>query len=769
MATTVTPKLLNLSTSIIRNNRTLIWLQEQSNKQDNKQSNTVNWSKWDAVVSSISSFNYWSKYNTNIVGIIITEPTLDTDSFLKDLKEISKKVPLILLSQNVLALKSEQFWSENFDNILNLDDITQQYPFIQQPWDQTHNDAIAIFSLLCRYNRVIGCTPSQTRLSVMPPNITFNSDSKPAETWVITQFFKHKSSDRFQEIKECLRQNCINPHIDRIVLINEKDYSSEFKSISGSRKIQQIISGKRLTYADFLKYVHTYVPANVYTILCNADIFFKDSLLDLHKINMTDKMLGLLRWDVPALPALTQSNRLEDIDLDGASKIFGPRADSQDTWIFLSDSIKSRNWDYKKLDFELGQAGCDNAFAGQILRQKFLLSNPSLSFKTFHLHNTNIRNYDKKDYIRSDIYINLAPTYIIDSKQETVPAGTPTMIGNDLVSFEVKSSSMSNEITYCTMLEKEGRYKWEPSVENHYFEAAIPVYKWTKSSVTPNGLVYDLYNIYKGKYTEDDKFNYWTTTNVDILTPLQKRTKMFAIPFKNTDIFKHPETYILNYLSRCARLLQTNPGTSFWIPPNFTDYLEYFDWNTKEINTVFFDENTACYADEVVGYLPGPASLELGLEDIQALRELYPSWIEKPVGKICSVVLGQQVTQQFAEDKIMSFLQKNSDWTIQYVRESDYASYDSLLGASLCIFIGGQKTLNTWSKLWALPKDCCVIEFQQELLIDGEFQHLAHIAGFKSWVLLLSKGSQMDIQEQIMEQLEKWFKKNEDELYLSEQ
>jgi hypothetical protein len=87
-----------------------------------------------------------------------------------------------------------------------------------------------------------------------------------------------------------------------------------------------------------------------------------------------------------------------------------------------------------------------------------------------------------------------------------------------------------------------------------------------------------------------------------------------------------------------------------------------------------------------------------------------------------------------------------------------------LLGASLCIFIGGPKTNHIWSKLWALPKDCCVIEFQQELKIDGEFQHLAHVAGFKSWILLLAKGPEIDVQEQVMEQLQKWFNKNEDEI-----
>jgi hypothetical protein len=205
------------------------------------------------------------------------------------------------------------------------------------------------------------------------------------------------------------------------------------------------------------------------------------------------------------------------------------------------------------------------------------------------------------------------------------------------------------------------------------------------------------------------------------------------------------------------------PGTSFWVPPSFSEFLEYFDWTGRKVGKgAFFDENTAVWADEVIGLLPGPSGAELGAEDISTLRETLPSWIEKPCGKLCSIVLGQQITQQFAEEKIAGLL--SDDWTIRYIRESDYASYDGLLGATLCIFIGGQKTEPSWAKLWALPKECCVIEFQQELQIDGEFQHLAHVAGFKSWVLLLAKGSVEDVQEQIMEQLGRWFKKNEEEL-----
>ncbi len=82
----------------------------------------------------------------------------------------------------------------------------------------------------------------------------------------------------------------------------------------------------------------------------------------------------------------------------------------------------------------------------------------------------------------------------------------------------------------------------------------------------------------------------------------------------------------------------------------------------------------------------------------------------------------------------------------------------------MCIFVGGPNRHSHWAKLWALPKYCCVIEFQQELLLDGEFQHMAHVCDFKSWVLLLSKGVISDVQEQILTQLKKWFVKNDDAL-----
>lgn len=743
-AVATVPKVLNLNTPIVRDQRTLIWLQDHDTG--------VNWNRWDAVVSSINDFKSWHSVGANIVGIVLNEMKTDTiNDFTDDLFSIAKNVPLILLPQSILSQKKEEFWADNFDNVMNLDALHEQYPFIKKEWDGTSSDAVALFALLCRYNRLVDCDVSAERLAILDGTIKLEHGAKPQDTWMITQYFKHKDKKRYREIRECLMRNCACSYIDRIVLINERDYSDEWGTFKGSDKIHQIVTGQRLKYADFLRFCVENVPSGVHVVLCNADIYFGDSLLDLWKITMADKMFGLLRWDTPGAPEI--------------ATIFGPRADSQDSWIFLSDSIKSRTWDYSKFEFQLGQAGCDNAFAGLILRQRFLLTNPALTFRTYHIHESGVRNYSKADYIRADIYVNLAPTHILDTRQEVKPGVPISTLSNDTAEFEVKSSSMSNEITYCTMLEKEGRYKWEPSVENYYFEAAVPVYSWKNSGLTPNGLVYDLHRIYRGVHADDERFNYWTGANVDIFTPLHHVKQMLAIPFKDTTVFKHPDRYILNYVARALRLLKTWPEANMWLPTEFMSFISYLNWPVNSVKGVVFDESQACWADEIVGYLPGPAVTEISKEDVTCLREALVDWISVPLPKVCAVVLNGAITEEFAKERIASFLkEQGGDWVILFVRPDNVGFYDDLLGASLCIFVGGKKTENTWSRLWVLPEGCRVIEFQQELQIDGEFQHLAHVADFKSWVLLLSKGSIADVQEQIMEQLARWFKKNGDDM-----
>ena len=767
------PRLLNLNTPTVRNQRTLIWLDTQNP--------SIPWSVWDGVVTSLEAYRRWST-SARIVGIILLE---ETPEWIEELYALASSVAMIFLPQRLLRLKSQDFWSDNFDNVMCLEAMYDSYPFLMSPWTSaattsaahgslTHAvstvgtveeakqimdlqakestvDALCIMALLGRYHRLVGVDKIPLARREALAAVSVEPTALPEQVWMFTQYYRPAHKKRAKEIRECLKQNCANPLISRIVLLNEKDEShdaNKWYDVPGHEKIHQVVIGTRLTYADFIQYVYDKVPSHVFAILCNADIYWNETLQELWRIQLANRMLGLLRWDIG-----------EELTL------FGPRADSQDSWIFLSDSIKDREWDLTPLAFCLGQPGCDNAFAGHMLRNRFALSNPAYSIQSLHLHRTEYRTYDKRDAVPASVYINLAPGHLIDMKQERVPSLAPPYLCHELVSFEIRSSSMSNEITYCTMLEKEGRYKWEPTVENNYFEPAIPYYVWNKAAVTPNGLVYDQHTIYLGKHAEDPRFQYWKGSSVDLFTPLLRCETMLALPFTDTLVFRHPNVYVLQYLSRALRLWAEHPfakEASFWLPRDAAFSLSTL-LGDRARRGIPWREDTACWAQTVVGGLPGPLALELGKEDITALRTWLPAWEPQVRGMVCTVLLNETagVTRSFVQQRIAPWLQRQDRaWLVRTVNGADsitHGSYSAMQGTALCLFLGGPEV---WAPIWALPKEACVVEFQQELKLQGESQHVAHMAELIPWVLLLAKGTMEDVQDQIMEQLEKWYRRS---------
>jgi hypothetical protein len=748
------PRLLNLNTPTVRNQRTLVWLDQQDP--------SIPWSVWDGVVTSLEAYRRWST-SARIVGIILLE---ETPGWIEELYALASSVAMIFLPQRLLRLKSQDFWSDNFDNVMCLEAMYDSYPFLMSPWiniDHLANDlkestvdALCIMALLGRYHRLVGVQKIHVARREALAAVSVEPTALPEQVWMFTQYYRPAHKKRAKEIRQCLKENCANPLISRIVLLNEKDESNDankWYDVPGHEKIHQVVIGTRLTYADFIQYVYDNVPPRVFAILCNADIYWNETLQELWRIQLANRMLGLLRWDVGATPCGEEPT------------LFGPRADSQDSWIFLSDSIKDREWDLTPLAFCLGQPGCDNAFAGHMLRNRFALSNPAYSIQSLHLHRTEYRTYDKRDTVPATVYINLAPGHLIDMKQERVPSLAPPYLCHELVSFEIRSSSMSNEITYCTMLEKEGRYKWEPTVENNYFEPAIPYYVWNKAAVTPNGLVYDQHTIYLGKHADEPRFQYWKGASVDLFTPLLRCETMLALPFADTAVFRHPNVYVLQYLSRALRLWEEHPfakEASFWLPRDAAFSLSML-LGDRARRGIPWREDMACWAQTVVGGLPGPLALELGKEEIMALRTWLPTWEPQVRGMVCTVLLNETagVTRSFVQQRIAPWLQRQDRaWQVRAVNGADsitHGSYSAMQGTALCIFLGGAEV---WAPIWALPKEACVVEFQQELKLQGESQHVAHMAELISWVLLLSKGTVEDVQDQIMEQLEKWYRRS---------
>lgn len=163
-------------------------------------------------------------------------------------------------------------------------------------------------------------------------------------------YYTDKSEQRQKEIEECLKRNIGNEQIDNIF----------------------IVKNRRPTFIDFFDMVNKVSGDTDISIIANSDIYFDD--LKPVKHNLKEKeCYALSRWDVMA---------------DGTAVHFN-RRDSYDCYIFLG---KVEN--VEDCDFTLGVAGNDNSIAERLDRAGYMVKNPSIDVKTYHLHNSRVRNYD---------------------------------------------------------------------------------------------------------------------------------------------------------------------------------------------------------------------------------------------------------------------------------------------------------------------------------------------------------------------------------------
>ena len=139
------PKLLTLQAPTVRNQRTLVWLQSQDANRK--------WNRWDAVVVGKEAYRHWKDAGARITCRIDLDAASDDD--FAELYEAAKDVSLVLLPQTVLIRKSQAFWDENFDNVLNLNQLHESYPFLQEEWDGSAEDAVTLCAWLCRYQRLV--------------------------------------------------------------------------------------------------------------------------------------------------------------------------------------------------------------------------------------------------------------------------------------------------------------------------------------------------------------------------------------------------------------------------------------------------------------------------------------------------------------------------------------------------------------------------------------------------------------------------------------
>lgn len=203
---------------------------------------------------------------------------------------------------------------------------------------------------------------------------------------VFSQFFLHSNHLRREEISTCLRKNIGNDSIYKIHLLNEKIYTDDELGVSKNSKIVQTNIHRRIMFKDVFKYVRKN-KIEGYIVIANIDIFFDQTIdnLLISQLDEQKQMFALLRYEYDG-----KSNQ--------TSPIFGPRSDSQDTWIFHSNTIITEHEEIV-FSFEFGMPGCDNKLVYLLKVLGYDVINDPSFIKTYHNHKSNIRNYGIKDVL----------------------------------------------------------------------------------------------------------------------------------------------------------------------------------------------------------------------------------------------------------------------------------------------------------------------------------------------------------------------------------
>jgi len=671
-----------------------------------------------------------------MLALVLLE--LTTEDFER-LVALKGSKPTLFVSAAVFHLRSETEWRRLQTNVVVLESLADQFPVIQMRWTRTLEDAVACIALLFHMNQIVLDVPlSEERATQLLelgiricPDTTF-----PPQVWWITQYFVHKVTKRAKEIRQCLKNNMTCSAIDRVVLLNETDLTYEWSGAKGSDKVHQEIIKTRLTYKDLLKYTYDHVPPNTIVVFANADIYANHTLSAMNSVIMNDKLFALLRWDEGA----------DGTDL----KLFGPRPDSQDAWIMLSDSVKSRTWDWPSFDYKLGIAGCDNRFTGDMFAMRFLVANPCQSIQTIHIHRTEIRDYVKTDILPAKVYLYIHPCPLLDVGQPKEGDAKAGSLSSRATNVNIQALVPKKALTYCTMLARENRFKWSSTEVNRAEAPALKLYKWANAFVLHSGIVYNYKNVYAGPTSDGFLQKLGRGLDISFIRPCDRVESILAIPclgLSNIDL------YCLQYLSYVIQIYgQMESVPAMYVNNDFLTELQTFQLKPGyhgPIPAIQWNPTGCSYAKEVVGFLP--ESAELSPNEVNALRLAWREY-KTERSKTCVVLIDDILTPEFVEGPLKELLPEG--WTLTCIgrKDSGLEAWRKIAGAGLCVLYNLPKQDAEWAKLWALPKGCPVVEFQNELKVEGGFQHFAAAAEFNCWLVPLYKGPVSDSQKQIVEQ-----------------
>lgn len=205
---------------------------------------------------------------------------------------------------------------------------------------------------------------------------------------VLVERYSDADLMRQKELDICLDKNLANTEIEAVWAFG---LPADIASSPIHPKLHTVSARERMTFSDFFDFASERLSGRI-CVVANADIYFDETIAYAKRLNLGNYSLTLTRWDV----------------LDNGAATFFGRADSADSWFFLSPiRIPQAN-------FVLGVPGCDNRVARLLRDHGRAVINPSLTIKSFHLHRSKHRNYTARDRVPGP-YLYVRPYKVIES------------------------------------------------------------------------------------------------------------------------------------------------------------------------------------------------------------------------------------------------------------------------------------------------------------------------------------------------------------------
>jgi hypothetical protein len=730
-------RIMNSDASIWKDSKTLTYMKHPYSKDKKR------WKRWDILVTSIEpDFLSW---NPDVV--LLTEESPEANLWLKT--EKAKKVRFILVSLKAIKkLNSQGFDVSTLGNVICLEEFESMYPFLGQPWDGTLEDAIMCATIIFRYNRLIGLAPGHARIQKVTFSdlklSVFETHDPPESLVLIQQLYKPTDKAREKELKKCLEMNLACDFIDQIILFVES--ANLAIPADPQKKIKQIPLKTRLTYAHCIDTIQNLIGANSLVAFANADIYLNQTWRSIWSVNLADTLVALLRW--------------EEGDASKPPELFGPRNDSQDTWLIHSNSVLSRTWNLSAFNIPFGKAGCDNAILVEFLRNKFKIVNPAMNIQTIHVHKSEFRTYEKTDIVDRPVYMFVEPTGI----HELHPvlswdgwAGQPTPY--EPLDRPLKATTQKHLAMFCSQMNRDPAFIWAAEGLNTYLPPVgqdRPIEITGGAFVSPSGLVYRHTDICVG--TTDIQKGAWSDNRLSHLMASYGVESMMAFHLESAWL-QEPALFTLHYLSKVIQQNKATPNASFWCKKTngLLAAIHLFKWEKAQGRLLEYSEQTQAFAKTVVGRsCHGTRPVKA---DVDAMRDAMDGkWIPEVDSARDTTVIVQD-TYHMNGDLVERLSKKFKSVKCIWCTDSATVWAQALSGATRVILSSSVKHIKypSWAWLWLAPVGCKVLELQEEREPSDSLVHLA-AASRLEWTLLQYPRSTAEGFKKIVEkEVGKWY------------